>query len=96
MAFSILFRIPTARCRKIRENHLQKRKYFLPFIRTHNFKILLYFFSLGGKTKNYPLFLKRKKLLVKRLHMIHPTIINIQNFTKHQVPKKMINVESYK
>lgn len=54
------------------------------------------FYRMGGKTKNYPLFLKRKCLLVKRLHTIHPTTINILHFTKRQVPKTMINAESYK
>ncbi|VVC44482.1 Dynein heavy chain, domain-2,Dynein heavy chain domain,Dynein heavy chain, P-loop containing D4 domain,P- [Cinara cedri] len=52
--------------------------------------------ALGGKTKHYPLFLKRKALLAKRLHTTHPTTINILYFTKRQVPKTMINVESYK
>jgi len=51
---------------------------------------------LGGKTKNYPLFLKRKKLLIKRLHTTHPTTINILYFTKRQVPRTMINAELYK
>lgn len=51
---------------------------------------------LGGKTTNYPLFLKRKKLLIKRLHTTHPTAINILYFTKRQVPRTMINAELYK
>jgi len=58
--------------------------------------VLLFFCSVGGKTKNYSLFLKRKNLLRKRLHSTHPTTINILYFTKRQVPKTMINAESYK
>lgn len=71
--------------------------YFLLIILYYGLYLKNYFiFSLGGKTKNYSLFLKRKKLLTKRLHTTHPTTINILYFTKRNVPKTMINAKSYK
>jgi hypothetical protein len=57
---------------------------------------MFYFYRLGGKTKNYPSFLKKKKLLIKRLHTTHPTTISILYLSKRQVPKTMINAELYK
>lgn len=51
---------------------------------------------MGGKTESYPLFLKIKKVLAKRLYLNHPTLIKIQILKKQRVSPTMIDVDSYR
>lgn len=56
---------------------------------------MFHFSSLGGKTENYQLFIKKRQILLKHLHRLHPSTINIQYFTKSHL-SAVINENIYK